>query len=180
MLIKLNLVEKTEKKSRIITHKCIGKSARIKQVLWSRKRSSRLTPDNNHNRSWKNARIPPVRHSIRLLNRFTGQNCILTSARSTRCARYIPWDGFTEIKADIVQSSFWNFDALFQPQDHPAPGDAGYIPSCNWNATFPEGYIKPVKKCTRAAAGYQEDGEANGARILPANRCFERTPPLLR
>lgn len=28
--------------------------------------------------------------------------------------------GFTEIAGEIVQSSFWNFDALFQPQDHPA------------------------------------------------------------
>jgi phenylalanyl-tRNA synthetase alpha chain len=28
--------------------------------------------------------------------------------------------GFTEIHGEIVQSSFWNFDALFQPQDHPA------------------------------------------------------------
>lgn len=28
--------------------------------------------------------------------------------------------GFTELKGEIVQSSFWNFDALFQPQDHPA------------------------------------------------------------
>jgi phenylalanyl-tRNA synthetase alpha chain len=28
--------------------------------------------------------------------------------------------GFTEIYGDIVQTSFWNFDALFQPQDHPA------------------------------------------------------------
>jgi phenylalanyl-tRNA synthetase, alpha subunit (EC 6.1.1.20) len=28
--------------------------------------------------------------------------------------------GFTEIYGDIVQNSFWNFDALFQPQDHPA------------------------------------------------------------
>ena len=28
--------------------------------------------------------------------------------------------GFIEIKGQIVQSSFWNFDALFQPQDHPA------------------------------------------------------------
>ncbi len=28
--------------------------------------------------------------------------------------------GFTEIKGEIVQPSFWNFDALFQPQDHPA------------------------------------------------------------
>jgi phenylalanyl-tRNA synthetase alpha chain len=28
--------------------------------------------------------------------------------------------GFTEIKGHYVQSAFWNFDALFQPQDHPA------------------------------------------------------------
>jgi len=28
--------------------------------------------------------------------------------------------GFKEIKGHYVQSSFWNFDALFQPQDHPA------------------------------------------------------------
>ncbi|OUJ19258.1 Phenylalanyl-tRNA synthetase alpha subunit [Methanonatronarchaeum thermophilum] len=28
--------------------------------------------------------------------------------------------GFKEIKGRTVESSFWNFDALFQPQDHPA------------------------------------------------------------
>jgi|Deesub1362A_J573_1020465.scaffolds.fasta_scaffold00050_46 phenylalanyl-tRNA synthetase alpha chain len=28
--------------------------------------------------------------------------------------------GFTEIKGEFIQTSFWNFDALFQPQDHPA------------------------------------------------------------
>jgi phenylalanyl-tRNA synthetase alpha chain len=28
--------------------------------------------------------------------------------------------GFEEMSGGIVQSSFWNFDALFQPQDHPA------------------------------------------------------------
>lgn len=28
--------------------------------------------------------------------------------------------GFTEIKSRIVESEFWNFDALFQAQDHPA------------------------------------------------------------
>ena len=28
--------------------------------------------------------------------------------------------GFAEIYGDIVQSAYWNFDALFQPQDHPA------------------------------------------------------------
>ena len=28
--------------------------------------------------------------------------------------------GFTEISGPIIQSDFWNFDALFTPQDHPA------------------------------------------------------------
>ena len=28
--------------------------------------------------------------------------------------------GFTEMYGSVIQSSFWNFDALFQPQDHPA------------------------------------------------------------
>lgn len=28
--------------------------------------------------------------------------------------------GFSEIIGNMTQSSFWNFDALFTPQDHPA------------------------------------------------------------
>jgi len=28
--------------------------------------------------------------------------------------------GFQEMDGDIIESSFWNFDSLFQPQDHPA------------------------------------------------------------
>ncbi len=28
--------------------------------------------------------------------------------------------GFTELKSPLVESAFWDFDALFQPQDHPA------------------------------------------------------------
>ena len=28
--------------------------------------------------------------------------------------------GFKEIKGNFVESSFWNMDALFIPQDHPA------------------------------------------------------------
>jgi phenylalanyl-tRNA synthetase alpha chain len=28
--------------------------------------------------------------------------------------------GFTELRSPLVESAFWDFDALFQPQDHPA------------------------------------------------------------
>ena len=27
--------------------------------------------------------------------------------------------GFTEVSGPIIESAFWNFDALFSPQDHP-------------------------------------------------------------
>jgi len=32
----------------------------------------------------------------------------------------LPEMGFVEIKSNLVESEFWNFDALFQAQDHPA------------------------------------------------------------
>ena len=35
--------------------------------------------------------------------------------------------GFDEVIGGMVQSSFWNFDALFTPQDPPRKGDAGHV-----------------------------------------------------
>ena len=47
--------------------------------------------------------------------------------------------GFTEMHGEIVQSAFWNFDALFQPQDHPAREmqDTFYLKE---EAPLPEGW----------------------------------------
>ena len=39
---------------------------------------------------------------------------------SSRIRRIMTEMGFAEMEGSIVESSFWNFDALFQPQDHPA------------------------------------------------------------
>ncbi|MDI3502460.1 MAG: phenylalanyl-tRNA synthetase alpha chain [Archaeoglobi archaeon] len=52
--------------------------------------------------------------------------------------------GFTEIRGEIVQSSFWNFDALFQPQDHPAREmqDTFYLES---ESELDERLVKRVK-----------------------------------
>ena len=47
--------------------------------------------------------------------------------------------GFEEIKGEIVQSSFWNFDALFTPQDHPVREmqDTFYLET---NGEVPDGF----------------------------------------
>ncbi len=53
--------------------------------------------------------------------------------------------GFTEIKGHYVQPSFWNFDALFQPQDHPARDmqDTFYL---DRYVEIPEDLAEKVKK----------------------------------
>ena len=59
--------------------------------------------------------------------------------------------GFVEIKGQIVQSSFWNFDALFQPQDHPAREmqDTFYLDSL---ADIPDyTRVKEMHECGRGA-----------------------------
>ncbi len=65
--------------------------------------------------------------------------------------------GFTEIKGDIVQSSFWNFDALFQPQDHPAREmqDTFHLSS---TSDLPENYTDPIRQMHEHGADLQSTG----------------------
>ena len=54
--------------------------------------------------------------------------------------------GFSEIKGPIVESSFWNFDALFVPQDHPSRElqDTFYVRSPKKAKKIDSKYSKPV------------------------------------
>jgi phenylalanyl-tRNA synthetase alpha chain len=47
--------------------------------------------------------------------------------------------GFSEIEGPVIQSSFWNFDALFTPQDHPSREmqDTFYISSAQMQQPLP-------------------------------------------
>jgi len=67
--------------------------------------------------------------------------------------------GFTEIRGPIVQTAFWNFDALFQPQDHPAREmmDTFYL------AQPKEGKL-PRKNFVDAVAKTHENGWITGSR----------------
>eukprot|EP01119_Soliformovum_irregulare_P001986 TRINITY_DN11_c0_g1_i1.p1 TRINITY_DN11_c0_g1~~TRINITY_DN11_c0_g1_i1.p1 ORF type:complete len:496 (-),score=141.12 TRINITY_DN11_c0_g1_i1:58-1545(-) len=57
--------------------------------------------------------------------------------------------GFEEMPTNnFVESSFWNFDALFQPQQHPARDahDTFFISDPAQAQTFPEDYLERVKE----------------------------------
>jgi len=67
--------------------------------------------------------------------------------------------GFTEIRGSIVETAFWNFDALFQPQDHPARDmvDTFYL-------SEPKKGELPDKEVVKAVAATHENGWKTGSR----------------
>lgn len=67
--------------------------------------------------------------------------------------------GFTEIDGDFVQSAFWNYDALFQPQDHPARElhDSFYL-------SKPDKVPLPDDEIVRRVAEAHETGGNTGSR----------------
>ncbi|MEM2242679.1 MAG: phenylalanine--tRNA ligase subunit alpha [Candidatus Bathyarchaeia archaeon] len=67
--------------------------------------------------------------------------------------------GFTEIRGPLVETAFWNFDALFQPQDHPAREmmDTFYL-------AYPQTGRLPSKRLVEAVAKTHEDGWVTGSK----------------
>lgn len=69
--------------------------------------------------SWKNKKMRGYDMKAAVKNFYPGKLHPLTIARNK--IRRIFFDlGFEEVEGPLVESSFWNFDALFQPQDHPS------------------------------------------------------------
>ena len=67
--------------------------------------------------------------------------------------------GFTEIIGDLSQSSFWNFDALFTPQDHPARElqDTFYLKGLNAKQLATPTQIKNVSNAHKKGWRYYWD-----------------------
>ncbi|MFH1521120.1 MAG: phenylalanine--tRNA ligase subunit alpha [Candidatus Micrarchaeota archaeon] len=75
--------------------------------------------------------------------------------------------GFEEMEGDLVESSFWNFDALFQPQDHPARelADTFYI---NGEMPLPSDkkLVERVKKAHEEGWKYNWDPKEASKAVL--------------
>uniref|UniRef100_A0A7R9Y643 phenylalanine--tRNA ligase n=2 Tax=Prasinoderma coloniale TaxID=156133 RepID=A0A7R9Y643_9VIRI len=68
--------------------------------------------------------------------------------------------GFAEMPTNnFVESSFWNFDALFQPQQHPARDahDTFFLNAPEKATSFPEEYLERVRK-VHESGGYGSFG----------------------
>ncbi|MGB9902747.1 phenylalanine--tRNA ligase subunit alpha [Methanothrix sp.] len=115
---------------------------------------SQLTPEIIKSGAWRGARFRP--YNVRVLGETIYPGKIHPYRRlMDRMRRIMLEMGFTEIKGEIIQSSFWNFDALFQPQDHPAREmqDTFYL---NTKAEIPD--YRAVKEMHERGGGIGSTG----------------------
>ncbi|CAI8042888.1 Phenylalanine--tRNA ligase alpha subunit [Geodia barretti] len=85
--------------------------------------------------------------------------------------------GFTEMPTNnFVESSFWNFDALFQPQQHPARDahDTFFLKDPMYSHTFPMEYLQRVKR-THERGGYGSTGYQYSWKYEEAQKNLLRT-----
>jgi len=80
---------------------------------------SQVTPELLQSGKWRDASYR--KYDVRAFApTATGGKRHPLSRHIERVRRIMTAMGFTEIEGDFVQPPFWAFDALFQPQDHPA------------------------------------------------------------
>ena len=77
-----------------------------------------LTPSMIKNNSWKGKKFRRYDIKINVPRIYSGKRHFVNEAKQH--AKRIWLDmGFEEMSGNIINSSFWNFDALFTAQDHP-------------------------------------------------------------
>jgi phenylalanyl-tRNA synthetase alpha chain len=121
--------------------------ALVKKGLDLRGESGPLTRDQIISGEWKNANLR--KYDVSKLPKKAYPGKIHPYQRIIGEMREILLEmGFTELYGGIVQQSYWNFDALFQPQDHPAREmqDTFYLKE---TLPLPKGYekVKAMHEC---------------------------------
>ena len=136
-LLKRKLISFDEKKEIFI--KILQKpEAEIKEVIRD------LSPEILVSGTWKGKEF--LRYDVKIPSKVIYTAKFHPYERIVReCRKIFLEMGFTEIKGNFVQSSFWNFDALFQPQDHPARDmqDTFYLDD---HTELEEDYVEKVRE----------------------------------
>jgi len=82
--------------------------------------------------------------------------------------------GFKEMEGPLIETEFWNFDALFQPQDHPAR---------DWFSTFRLSYPKygrlPKREIVERVKATHENGWKTGSKGWRYKWSYEKASRLM-
>lgn len=117
-LLKRGLIEKKDNVERVISLTNIGNSIGEDELVL-RDEITQITPQDIQTGAWKKKDLK--RYDIRMFAPVhdMGREHPLSEFIS-RVRRIFLSMGFREIEGDYIVPAFWNMDALFIPQDHPA------------------------------------------------------------
>ncbi|XP_063995020.1 phenylalanine--tRNA ligase alpha subunit isoform X2 [Diachasmimorpha longicaudata] len=171
---------KAEYKKRKLLQEVIIKSVIVKKgknfVTKIEKQEADLTADLLINNSWKEKKFKPYNFDALGAALDVGHLHPLLKVRSEFRKIFLEM-GFAEMPTNnFVESSFWNFDALFQPQQHPARDahDTFFISDPKNTTEFPQEYLQKVKE-VHSNGGYGSEGYRYSWKIEEAQKNLLRT-----
>uniref|UniRef100_A0A665W1J9 phenylalanine--tRNA ligase n=1 Tax=Echeneis naucrates TaxID=173247 RepID=A0A665W1J9_ECHNA len=140
------------------------------------KQETELTAEMITNGSWKEKKFKPYNFEAMGVAPDCGHLHPLMKVR-TQFRQIFLEMGFTEMPTNnFIESSFWNFDSLFQPQQHPARDqhDTFFLSDPALAHDFPQDYLERVKK-VHSEGGFGSQGYKYDWKIEEAKKNILRT-----
>nr|XP_042906092.1 phenylalanine--tRNA ligase alpha subunit [Parasteatoda tepidariorum] len=140
------------------------------------KQETDLTPEMLASSSWKQKVFKPYNFSALGIAPECGHRHPLMKVRAEFRQIFLEM-GFTEMPTNnYIESSFWNFDALFQPQQHPARDahDTFFVSDPQEAGDFPMDYLEKVKQ-VHSVGGYGSQGYKYDWKLSEAKKNLLRT-----
>uniref|UniRef100_A0A8D0L8W5 Phenylalanine--tRNA ligase alpha subunit n=1 Tax=Sphenodon punctatus TaxID=8508 RepID=A0A8D0L8W5_SPHPU len=140
------------------------------------KQETDLTPEMISSGSWRDLKFKPYNFEALGIMPESGHLHPLLKVR-TQFRQIFLEMGFTEMPTNnYIESAFWNFDALFQPQQHPARDqhDTFFLSDPAEATEFPMDYLQKVKKI-HSHGGYGSQGYKYPWKIEEARKNLLRT-----
>lgn len=172
-------IKKEYKKRKLlqeITVKSIFLKKGPKFSIQTEKLETDLTAELITNGTWKDKKFKPYNFEARGSPLEVGHLHPLLKVRSEFRKIFLEM-GFTEMPTNnYVESSFWNFDALFQPQQHPARDahDTFFTSEPSHSDCFPPEYLEKVKK-VHSIGDYGSQGYCYDWKLKEAQKNLLRT-----
>lgn len=135
-----------------------------------------LTPEMIATESWKTKTFKPYNFNALGVLPDSGHLHPLLKVRTEFRQIFLEM-GFSEMPTNnFIESSFWNFDALFQPQQHPARDahDTFFLSDPKESTEFPMEYLERVKR-VHSNGGYGSQGYRYDWTISEAQKNLLRT-----
>ena len=176
LLLRRGLLRKSETVEKRLELTDFGRSVILHLEAVPTETITQITPELLRSGGWRGATFQRYDVSLPVPKLHPGKRHFISQVIDY-IRRFWVEMGFKEMKGPLLELAFWNFDALYQPQDHPARdlADTFYMKT-PWNGRLPDPeLVRRVKEThengwTTGSMGWQYDWDPEFAR-----RCCLRT-----